>query len=291
MTSSLNELSCDKSQLNFLNKSDDLLNIYSSDQYFTSGKNIRGKLCNIIGKHLNIEKEEHITSISNITDYLHNASLIHDDIIDNDEVRRGQLSIWRKYGVGKAILIGDYLISKSYDEVNSMHLDDSLKMILTNEITKTLNESVKGAHLELQHSDPSLITTFNKYIEITTLKTGSLFSLPFRCLYNLTDNFNSSKSNDIIKAFYNLAVAYQIKDDWIDYKSSQDRFENNSDFINNRPNIFNVLRSRNNNKIENIINESQKNIIKESWEKIKKFNEDLFFDLNDSLDRFINFDL
>ena len=209
-------MSCDDSQLISLYDSDELLKLYAKDGYFSKGKNIRGKLCYIIGKHLNINPADAITSVAKITDLLHNASLVHDDIIDGDTIRRGQPSIWNKYGIGKAILVGDYLISKSYKEVSVMGIDALSMITLNAEITKTLNDTIKGAHLELLHSNDDIDTTFNKYIEITTLKTGSLFSLPFRCLYNISEKYKLLNLKPVVDAFSNLAVAYQIKDDWSD---------------------------------------------------------------------------
>ena len=288
MKNSSYKLSCEKSQLNFLYLSDEILKNYASDGYFSRGKNIRTKMCNIISNHLNISKDI-LQSISSITDLLHNASLVHDDIIDNDKIRRGQSSIWKKYGVGKAILLGDYLISKSYQEVALMKLDNGEKTKLNNEITKTLSDSVKGAHLELEHSDPKLETTFNTYIEISSLKTGSLFSLPFRCLYNLYDKFDSNEKESLSKALCNLAVSYQIKDDWLDFKSSKIDFNNNSDYINNRPNIFNIMGRKHTEDLEALIHRTQKDIILNSFNSIKCFNTDLSNDLKDCLSKFINF--
>ena len=288
MKNSSYKLSCEKSQLNFLYLSDEILKNYASDGYFSRGKNIRTKMCNIISNHLNISKDI-LQSISSITDLLHNASLVHDDIIDNDKIRRGQSSIWKKYGVGKAILVGDYLISKSYQEVALMKLDNGEKTKLNNEITKTLSDSVKGAHLELEHSDPILETTFNTYIEISSLKTGSLFSLPFRCLYNLYDKFDSNEKESLSKALCNLAVSYQIKDDWLDFKSSKIDFNNNSDYINNRPNIFNIMGRKHTEDLEALIHRTQKDIILNSFNSIKCFNTDLSNDLKDCLSKFINF--
>ena len=290
MKNSSNKLSCEKSQLNFLYLSDEILKIYASDGYFSRGKNIRTKMSDIIGYHLRISKDI-LNSISSITDLLHNASLVHDDIIDNDKIRRGQSSIWKKYGVGKAILVGDYLISKSYQEVALMNLGYGEKTKLNDEITKTLKDSVKGAHLELEHSDQTLETTFNNYIEISSLKTGSLFSLPFRCLYNMYEKFDSNEKKSLSKAFCNLAVSYQIKDDWLDFKSSKIHTGNNSDYINNRPNIFNIMGRKYTEDLEALIHRTQKDIILNSFNTIKCFNTDLFNDLKVCLNKFINFSI
>ena len=290
MKNSSNKLSCEKSQLNFLYLSDEILKIYASDGYFSRGKNIRTKMSDIIGYHLRISKDI-LNSISSITDLLHNASLVHDDIIDNDKIRRGQSSIWKKYGVGKAILVGDYLISKSYQEVALMNLGYGEKTKLNDEITNTLKDSVKGAHLELEHSDQTLETTFNNYIEISSLKTGSLFSLPFRCLYNMYDKFDSNEKKSLSKAFCNLAVSYQIKDDWLDFKSSKIHTGNNSDYINNRPNIFNIMGRKYTEDLEALIHRTQKDIILNSFNTIKCFNTDLFNDLKVCLNKFINFSI
>ena len=84
--------------------SDSTLADFSDDAYFWSGQNIRGKICLDLGKAYGLS-EDTLLDIAASTQLLHDASLIHDDLIDEDTERRGCLAIWKKYGKAKALLI------------------------------------------------------------------------------------------------------------------------------------------------------------------------------------------
>ena len=98
--------------------SDPVLADFAEDAYFWSGQNIRGKICLNLGDAYGIS-EDILLDIAVTTQLLHDASLIHDDLIDEDTERRGYLTIWKKYGKAKAVLIGDLLISKAYQLVSN----------------------------------------------------------------------------------------------------------------------------------------------------------------------------
>ena len=76
--------------------SDSTLADFSDDKYFWSGQNIRGKICLDLGKAYGLS-EDTLIDIAASTQLLHDASLIHDDLIDEDIERRGCLTIWKKY--------------------------------------------------------------------------------------------------------------------------------------------------------------------------------------------------
>ena len=76
---------------------DSTLACFSDDAYFWSGQNIRGRICLELGTAYGLP-EDTLIEIAASTQLLHDASLIHDDIIDEDAERRGCAAIWKKYG-------------------------------------------------------------------------------------------------------------------------------------------------------------------------------------------------
>ena len=73
---------------------------FSDDNYFWSGQNIRSRICLELGAAYGIS-EDVVLDVDALTQLLHEASLIHDDLIDEDSQRRGYAAIWEKYGKAK----------------------------------------------------------------------------------------------------------------------------------------------------------------------------------------------
>ena len=78
----------------------------------SGGKCLRGRLALAEGSSLDLADEDAM-KWAMTCELLHNATLIHDDIQDNDPIRRGQPSLWKKYGVAQAINAGDFLIFRA----------------------------------------------------------------------------------------------------------------------------------------------------------------------------------
>ena len=195
---------------------------------------MRSKVCVNLGKLFGLRSQT-VIDIAVLTELLHNASLIHDDIIDEDGQRRGVPSIWKEVGIPKALLIGDLLIAKSFEVASSANEKNEVKLSWVKNISLATNAAVNGAIRELDYDTGD--SNFYRYLKMAELKTGSLFSLPVNCICD-TAQFNPLKKQKISGAFSKFAIAYQIKDDEADFLGYKEGRNKSSDLLNDRPNIF-----------------------------------------------------
>ena len=123
---------------------DPILKGYVDDPYFWSGQKIRAQICLSVGKSFGL-REDLLLDIASFTDLLHNASLIHDDLIDDDIERRGCETPWKKYGKNKALLLGDLLIAKSFTVSSNIKISSSINAAWALEISNCISSAVRGA--------------------------------------------------------------------------------------------------------------------------------------------------
>jgi geranylgeranyl diphosphate synthase type I len=152
------------------------------------------------------------------TEYGHVASLIHDDIMDGDEARRGQPTLHVKYSLPAAILTGDLLIFQtflSYTECldSGVSADRILRAIRT--LSRTCIEMCQGQALEATLAG-KLETTEDEYLEMIRLKTATFCNAAARIGARL-----GGADDDVIIALgnygHNLGMAFQIVDDLLSY--------------------------------------------------------------------------
>ena len=153
---------------------------------------------------------------------VHEASIVHDDIQDRAEQRRGQASVWRAFGGDTALLLGDHLISCAFKTIALAQLDASRSSRLILALTDAISSAAAGQHtqLEIRYDDPHLFTT---YQQIAIGKTGALLALPLQfatILQNqsapavVTPMALAARSYDAAKhCGQQLGLAYQIIDD------------------------------------------------------------------------------
>ena len=103
---------------------------------------------------------------------LHNASLVHDDLQDRDEMRRGQPAVWRRFGPAAAISIGDLMVSAAYAALAS-HPDPARAILLAHD---ALSRTARGQARDLLRADASVAA----YRAMVADKTGALIALPVR---------------------------------------------------------------------------------------------------------------
>ncbi len=139
---------------------------------------------------------------------IHNATLVHDDIIDEDMFRRGAASLFSEYGIKKAVLTGDALLS-----MGLMHAARTGKPEIVGWLAETALKMVQGITLQNQYKRKMM--TIDEYLHMNYLKSGSLFEAAGA----LGGVAGSNKPEDV----KNLAQfgkyfgnAYQIRDDIID---------------------------------------------------------------------------
>ena len=138
-----------------------------------------------------------------IVELIHNASLIHDDVIDEEKIRRSQKNINSKFGNKMAIISGDYLLSVVMEKLTRLG-----KLELFEIFSKTIKEMCEGEIL--QYSNLYKIPTLKDYLKKTYQKTGSLFEA---CLLGCVMLSTSQEVENAKEFSKNFGIAFQIRDD------------------------------------------------------------------------------
>ena len=155
--------------------------------------------------------------LAGIFEFIHTASLLHDDVVDNAEVRRGNSSVNSVWGNEASVLIGDYLFSKSFSLLTSIG-DLKILRVLSDATTRL----AEGEIMELvKNGDPH--TTEDEYISIVTEKTAVLISAA--CQVGAILGNAPDEKEKALKGFgLNLGIAFQLIDDILDYISTEEEF-------------------------------------------------------------------
>lgn len=175
----------------------------------SGGKRLRPLLCLLISRLFEYRGERHIP-MAVVIEFIHTASLLHDDVVDSSEQRRGSPSANGVWGNQASVLVGDYLFSRAFQMMVS---DDDMHMLrLMSDVTNALAE---GEVLQLSRTF-HLGMTEAESLEVIERKTAILFAAAAEVGAHI-----GGQSNDVIKqmAEYGmcLGVAFQLMDDALDY--------------------------------------------------------------------------
>lgn len=192
----------------------------------SGGKCLRGQLALAEADSLGLCPEKAQTWAL-ACELLHNATLIHDDIQDNDPIRRGQASLWKKFGTAQAINTGDLLIFRAFKLTAQLG-----QPRLTFLLAETSEQLVRGQAEELQQIPDQNGCYWNSYQEMARLKTGTLFYLPVQGIHQLKEDHSASQQ----EAWLNLGVCYQIFDDIKDFLGLKQANQKQKDFYEQRTN-------------------------------------------------------
>jgi octaprenyl-diphosphate synthase len=196
------------------------------------GKRIRPLILNLAAEtinndnisSLNSKSRENIFAVSSAIELLHTESVIHDDIIDSDNIRRGLPSFHVKYGYNASILTADFILG--------IILNISAKTNnnrVTQELSTASIKMSEGEMLELRLVKNHKISQ-EEYIKVIENKTASLFEASAK-IGAILANGNEDQINALANFGRLLGIAYQIHDDLIDY--------------NNEERLFNILVKQN----------------------------------------------
>ena len=146
-------------------------------------------------------------------EFIHTATLLHDDVVDNSDSRRGIKTAHQSFGNESTILVGDFLYSRAFQimvQINNMDI-----MEVMSDATNTIAE---GEVLQLINSgNPN--TNKEQYLEVIYRKTGKLFEAAM-VVGGLLSNQSQTVINTLQICGKELGMAYQIVDDVLDYSSS-----------------------------------------------------------------------
>jgi len=173
------------------------------------GKRMRPMLTVLAARALNYDKTDHI-AIAAIIEFIHTATLLHDDVVDESNMRRGRETANALFGNSASVLVGDFLYTRSFQmmvKLNNMRIMDIL--------SDATNIVAEGEVLQLMNcNDPD--TTEESYMEVIYCKTAKLFEAATRLAALVSD-----QSDEIESAMQNygkhLGTAFQLVDDILDY--------------------------------------------------------------------------
>ena len=217
------------------------------------GKRIRPILmymiCDLFEKN-NCKSYDKIKEIAAALEFIHCYSLVHDDLpaMDNDDYRRGKLTVHKKYNEAIGVLVGDVLLTEAFGIIaNSKSLGDKNKV----EIISKLSEyagffgMVGGQFVDMESE--------NKQVEIDTLKyihahkTGKLLTAAIE-LPMIALDIESEKHEKMVEYSKLLGIAFQIKDDILDIEGNFEEIGKKSNDVENEkttyPSIFGLDESK-----------------------------------------------
>ena len=146
---------------------------------------------------------------------IHNFTLVHDDIMDNDEMRHGVPTTHKKFDIPLAILAGDVLYSKAYHTISSKSkLSSNYTTQLVSKLSKTCIEICEGQVGDIKFAENKRIPTGKEYIKMIEKKTAVLFEVS--CAMGAICAKRKQKDVKNLSSFgKNLGIVFQITDDLI----------------------------------------------------------------------------
>jgi octaprenyl-diphosphate synthase len=201
--------------------SSDVVLINQIGHYIISngGKRLRPMLLLLIAKALGEVTDAHLI-LAAVIEFIHTATLLHDDVVDESELRRGQESANAVWGNAASVLVGDYLYSSAFEMMVRTH-----NMRVMEILSKTTTAIAEGEVLQLLNcNNPD--TTEQKYLEVIARKTAILFSAATR-LGAVLSQANSYTEEALAAYGQHLGVAFQLVDDALDYKASTEELGKN----------------------------------------------------------------
>ena len=182
----------------------------------SGGKRLRPSLLLLTCKLFDYNGEERIY-LSSSLEYIHTATLLHDDVVDNSNLRRGKKSANSIWGNEASVLIGDFLFAKAFIlmvKCNNIKILD----ILSN----ATGELAEGEIFELVKTG-DLDTAYEEYFEIISKKTAVLFSAACE-IGGVLAQRNRKEIEEIKNYGKNIGIAFQLVDDALDYISTDEEF-------------------------------------------------------------------
>tara|TARA_B110001454_G_scaffold172565_1_gene163624 strand:+ start:113 stop:1126 length:1014 start_codon:yes stop_codon:yes gene_type:complete len=228
----------------------------------SGGKRIRPLLTLAAAKLCGYTHGDRDINLAACIELIHSATLLHDDVIDNSDLRRGAKTSNSIWGNQSSILVGDYLLSRCFE----MMVDDGSPEILKL-LSSTSSIIAQGEVLQLEHKGEIDLLEEN-YFNIINMKTAALFSAATRVGACITNR--SKKEKDALDSYgKNLGLAFQIADDALDYHSTQKIFgkEIGKDFFEGKATMPLVI-------IFQKANNEERIFLKEIFKKEKRNEED-----------------
>ena len=185
----------------------------------SGGKRIRPLITTLAARAVGIGNTQHHT-LAAIIEFIHTATLLHDDVVDESTMRRGKETANAVFGNQASVLVGDFLYTRSFQMMVSLK-----RMRVMQILSDATNVIAEGEVLQLMNcNDPE--TTEKSYMQVIYSKTARLFEAATLLAAVLTD-----QTDEIEQAMQNygkyLGTAFQLVDDIMDYSADADEMGKN----------------------------------------------------------------
>jgi octaprenyl-diphosphate synthase len=196
-----------------------LINQLSRHIIHSGGKRLRPTLVMLCAKACDYQGDQDAL-LAAVVEFIHTATLLHDDVVDDSDLRRGPETASSIWGNEAAVLVGDYLYSRAFQmmvKAHSMHMMD----ILAN----ATNTIAQGEVLQLLNINDAN-TSEERYIEVIYGKTACLFEAATQIGAVLSDS--DKQTEQALKSYgKHLGMAFQLIDDALDYTANPDELGKN----------------------------------------------------------------
>lgn len=177
----------------------------------SGGKRIRPLITVLAAKALNVHDNK-TTKLAAIIEFIHTATLLHDDVVDESDLRRGKKTANALFGNAASVLVGDFLYTRSFQMMTELQ---NLKVL--DVLSAATNVIAEGEVLQLMNcNDPD--TTEKSYMDVIYFKTAKLFEATSQLVAVLGE-----QSSEVETALLNygkyLGTAFQLTDDVMDYNA------------------------------------------------------------------------
>lgn len=185
------------------------------DDLFSGGKGFRSKLIHLFAENLKIPRETE-KLLGQTIEFIHNASLLHDDLIDRSALRRGKTTAWLKYTPEYAVLAGDYLLARVM-----VNLSSHGNLRLVQYTAEVISDLLEGEWIQ-----DSLVRDFNITLDqldrVHNLKTSSLFKWCLRAPFLAIQRDEALLQDTLEEMGTLLGMLFQRSDDLLDFDIRND---------------------------------------------------------------------
>jgi len=197
-----------------------LINQISNYIVSSGGKRLRPMLLALCARACGYGGQDHIP-LAAIIEFIHTATLLHDDVVDESDLRRGQQSAHAVWGNAASVLVGDFLYSRSFQMM--VGLDSMRIMAVLADTTNTIAEGEVQQLLNM--GDPEVDQ--QRYMQVIENKTAKLFEAACKLAAIISDQPDATET--ALSAYgHHLGAAFQIADDVLDYTGEADTMGKNA---------------------------------------------------------------
>lgn len=183
------------------------------------GKRVRPMIAVLVARALSYQAQDHIT-IAALIEFIHTATLLHDDVVDESDMRRGKATANATFGNAASVLVGDFIYTRAFQMMTEL---GSLRILQV--MSDAVNVIAEGEVLQLMNiHDPDISQA--SYMQVIYSKTARLFEAAAQCAAILAD---ASEQQETALRDYGryLGTAFQLIDDVLDYSADGQRLGKN----------------------------------------------------------------